>query len=45
MILEKRVDPAVIGGVKVIMEDKILDGTVRANLDLLRKTLQKAPVR
>lgn len=45
MILEKRVDPAVIGGVKVVMEDKILDGTVRANLDLLRKTLEKAPVR
>jgi F-type H+-transporting ATPase subunit delta len=45
MILEKRVDPAVIGGVKVIMEDKILDGTVRTNLDLLRKTLEKAPVR
>ena len=45
MILEKRVDPAVIGGVKVVMEDKILDGTVRTNLDLLRKTLEKAPVR
>jgi len=45
MILEKRVDPAVIGGVKVVMEDKILDGTVRTNLDLLRRTLEKAPVR
>jgi F-type H+-transporting ATPase subunit delta len=45
MILEKRVDPAVIGGVKVVMGDKILDGTVRTNLDLLRKTLEKAPVR
>ena len=45
MILEKRVDPAVIGGVKVVMEDKILDGTVRTNLDLLRKTLEKAAVR
>ncbi len=45
MILDKRVDPAVIGGVKVVMEDKILDGTVRTNLDLLRKTLEKAPVR
>lgn len=45
MILEKRVDPAVIGGVKVVMGDKILDGTVRTNLDLLRKTLEKASVR
>jgi F-type H+-transporting ATPase subunit delta len=45
MILEKRVDPAVIGGVKVVMGDKILDGTVRTNLDALRKTLEKAPVR
>jgi len=45
MILEKRVDPAVLGGVKVVMGDKILDGTVRTNLDLLRKTLEKAPVR
>lgn len=45
MILDKRVDPAVIGGVKVVMEHRILDGTVRTNLDLLRKTLEKAPVR
>ena len=45
MILEKRVDPAVIGGVKVVMGDQILDGTVRTNLDLLRKTLEKAQVR
>jgi F-type H+-transporting ATPase subunit delta len=45
VILEKRVDPAVIGGVKVTLGDKILDGTVRTNLDLLRKTLEKAPVR
>ena len=45
MILDKRIDPAVIGGVKVVMEDKILDGTVRTNLDALRRTLEKAPVR
>jgi F-type H+-transporting ATPase subunit delta len=45
IILEKKVDPAVIGGVRVTMQDKILDGTVRTNLDLLRKKLEKAPVR
>ena len=45
VILEKKVDPAVIGGVCVTMGDKILDGTVRTNLDLLRKTLEKTQVR
>jgi F-type H+-transporting ATPase subunit delta len=45
IILEKRVDPAVLGGVKVTMGDKVLDGTVRTNLDLLRKTLGQASVR
>ncbi len=45
VILEKKTDPAVIGGVCVTMGDKILDGTVRNNLDLLRKKLEKAPVR
>jgi F-type H+-transporting ATPase subunit delta len=45
IILEKRTDPAVIGGVCVTLGDKILDGTVRTNLDLLRKTMGKARVR
>ena len=45
VILEKKIDPAVIGGVCVTLGDKILDGTVRTNLDLLRKKLEKAPVR
>jgi F-type H+-transporting ATPase subunit delta len=45
IILEKKVDPAVIGGVCVTMGDKILDGTVRTNLDLLRKTLGQAQIR
>ena len=45
IILKKKVDPAVIGGVCVTMGDKILDGTVRTNLDLLRKSLQEAPLR
>jgi F-type H+-transporting ATPase subunit delta len=45
VILEKKVDPAVIGGACVTIKDKILDGTVRTNLDLLRKKLEQAPVR
>jgi F-type H+-transporting ATPase subunit delta len=45
IILKEKVDPAVIGGVCVTMGDKILDGTVRTNLDLLHKTLREAPLR
>ncbi len=45
VILEQRVDPAVVGGVKVTLGDYVLDGTVRTNLDLLRKTLGKTTVR
>jgi len=45
IILEKKIDPAVIGGACVTLGDKILDGTVRTNLNLLRKTLGNAQVR
>ncbi len=45
VILENKIDPAVIGGVCVTMDGKILDGTVRTNLDLLRNKLEKAPIR
>ncbi len=45
VILENRIDPAVIGGVCVTMGDQILDGTVRNNLDLLRGKLEKTQVR
>lgn len=45
IILETKTDPAVLGGVCVTMGDQILDGTVRNNLELLRKKLEKAPVR
>ncbi len=45
VILEKKIDSAVLGGVCVTMGDRILDGTVRTNLESLRKKLEKAPVR
>lgn len=45
VILEKKVDPAVIGGVRVTLGDRVIDGTVRTNLDRLRKTLATAQVR
>ena len=45
VILDKKVDPAVIGGVRVTLGDRVIDGTVRTNLDCLRKTLATAQVR
>ncbi len=45
VVLEKKVDPAVLGGVCVTLGDRIIDGTVRTNLDSLRKKLATAQVR
>ena len=45
IIMEKNVDPAVIGGVSVPLGDQIIDGTVRSNLDKLQQLLGKASVR
>ncbi len=44
VILDQKVDPGVIGGVRVTLGDRVLDGTVRTNLDLLAKELGKARV-
>ncbi len=44
IILEKKTDPAVLGGVCVTLGDKVLDGTVRTNLNLLSKTLGDARI-
>ena len=45
IIMEKRVDPAVIGGASVTLGDQILDGTVRTQLERLRDRLRQAPLR
>jgi F-type H+-transporting ATPase subunit delta len=45
IILEKKVDPRVIGGVRVVLGDEVVDGTVRTNLERVRKQLGEAPLR
>ena len=36
---ENRVDPELIGGIKVVVNDNVWDGTYRAKIDVLRDTL------
>lgn len=45
IILEKKVDPSVLGGVCVTMGDQIIDGTLRTGLQRLREALEAAPLR
>jgi F-type H+-transporting ATPase subunit delta len=45
VVLEKKVDPGVIGGVSVTVGDRILDGTVRSGLERLRALWLRAPLR
>ncbi|MCP4684844.1 MAG: ATP synthase F1 subunit delta [bacterium] len=42
--LESKIEPAIIGGMIVIMHDEIVDGSVRHGLDLLEDQLQKIKV-
>jgi F-type H+-transporting ATPase subunit delta len=39
VLLDTRVDPAVIGGLVVKIGDTLIDGSIRQNLDTLQKTL------
>jgi F-type H+-transporting ATPase subunit delta len=45
IVLEKEVDPSVLGGVCVTMGDRVIDGTIRTNLERLRTQLSQADVR
>ena len=45
IILLKRVDPSVVGGVCVSMGDQVIDGTIRTNLTKMRAQLSEADVR
>lgn len=42
--LDKRVDPAILGGVIIIMHDRIIDGSIRHGLDLIEEQLEKVKV-
>jgi F-type H+-transporting ATPase subunit delta len=42
--LEKKVDPRIIGGMIVIMADKIIDGSIRHGLGQLKEKLHKIKV-
>jgi len=39
--MEERIDPGVIGGIRVELDGKVLDGTVRARLSDLRSSLER----
>lgn len=45
IILDKKVDATVIGGVCVTLGDQIVDGTIATGLDRLRGALEKSPLR
>lgn len=42
--LEKKVDPAIMAGMIVVVDDEIADGSVRRGLDQLQEQLQKMKV-
>ena len=44
VILERQVDPAVLGGVRVVVGTTLLDGSVRAHLDRIGEQLKTAKV-
>ncbi len=42
--LKNEIDPGLVGGVRVIVESKMLDRSVRGRLDGLRKKMEEAPL-
>jgi F-type H+-transporting ATPase subunit delta len=41
--LSTRVDPSIVGGVIIRVEDRVLDGSLRGRLESLRRTLAETP--
>ncbi len=44
VILEKKVDPSILGGMIVIIDDEIIDGSVRHGLKMIEAQLSKVKV-
>jgi F-type H+-transporting ATPase subunit delta len=44
VLLDKKIDPSVMGGMIVLLHNEIIDGSVRHGLDLLREHLAKLRV-
>lgn len=44
IVLEEKIDPAILGGMIVIIHNEIIDGSVRHELDLLEEQLSKVRV-
>jgi F-type H+-transporting ATPase subunit delta len=40
-VMKLKVDPDVLGGIRVVVGDKVIDGTIRAQLDDLRRRLKR----
>jgi F-type H+-transporting ATPase subunit delta len=45
IVLQEDIVPDLIGGVLVVAEGQIIDGTIRHQLDLLRERLRSVPIR
>jgi F-type H+-transporting ATPase subunit delta len=43
-ILEPEVDPRIVGGLVVVLDDRVIDGSIRTALDDLKRKLLEAPL-
>jgi len=44
IILEKKIDPSIIGGMIVVLHDEVIDGSIRHQLELVDEQLEKVRV-